>query len=204
MELNPGYFWTPFFNGISLAAQGRHDDAEREMKRAIELDPLSHVLGPGLGFIYQTARRFDEAIAECRKTLDLEPDSLLALWIIGISYCHKSMYEESVAALQKAAQLTRETYYAGHLAYCYARFGKTAEALDLVRQLQSRSETEYVAPVFFAWIYGALGETDRAFEYLERAFGERHPLVAPLNEWQIFDSLRPDPRFAGYVSRIRP
>src|SRR5205823_5922808 len=49
IELDPGHFWTRVWYGISLAAQGRHDDAEREAKRAIELDPLSHVHGPFLG-----------------------------------------------------------------------------------------------------------------------------------------------------------
>jgi len=168
------------------------------------LDPLAVQHGPGLAFVYQSARRFEEAVTECRKSLDLDPNQLLALWIRGISYCHLGKHAEAIADLEKATNLTPDSYYSGCLAYAYARAGRTDDAIRVVGELAARSASEYVAPPFFVWAYGALGRIDRAYDFLEKAFAERHPLVVPLSHWQIYDTLRTDSRFAGYSARIQP
>jgi hypothetical protein len=59
-----------------------------------------------------------------------------------------------------------------------------------------------VASYPFAMIYAALGERDLAFEWLERAFAERDPMLVALNVDPAFDGLRSDPRFANLLNRI--
>ena len=53
-----------------------------------------------------------------------------------------------------------------------------------------------------AWTHGLLGEYDRAFAYLERAYGARDFYLIFLNADPAFDSLRADPRFAELVRRV--
>ncbi|HTO77997.1 MAG TPA: protein kinase [Thermoanaerobaculia bacterium] len=204
IELNPRHYWAHSWYGIALAGWGRHTDSEREVLEARAIDPLAMTNGPPMGFLYQSAGRFDDAIADCHKTLDLDPDQLLALWISGISYSHLGRHEEAIAALERATRVTRDTYYAGCLGYAYGRAGREADARRILDELMARSAAEYVAPVFFTWIHGALGEIDRAYEFLEKAFAERHPLVVPLRAWKVYDGLRGDPRFSEYAARIRP
>ena len=62
--------------------------------------------------------------------------------------------------------------------------------------------TEYVSPYHFALIHTGLGESDLAFEWLEKAFQERNArLTFELSE-RTFDGLRSDLRFQDLVRRI--
>jgi hypothetical protein len=51
-----------------------------------------------------------------------------------------------------------------------------------------------------ALIYTGLGEKDKAFEWLEKAFEEH--AVGDIKAWPPFDPLRPDPRFADLLRRM--
>jgi adenylate cyclase len=62
--------------------------------------------------------------------------------------------------------------------------------------------TEYVSPYHFAPTYTALGETDLAFEWLDKAYKERTPRLAVELSGRVFDGIRSDPRFDNLVSRF--
>ena len=54
-----------------------------------------------------------------------------------------------------------------------------------------------------AAIYGALGEADEAFEWLDRAYEERSPWIGYMKVDPRLDPLRQDPRFAALLGRAR-
>lgn len=53
-----------------------------------------------------------------------------------------------------------------------------------------------------ATIYIGLGDTDRAFEWLERALEDRSETLLFLKVEPRFDPLRADPRFKSLVHRL--
>ena len=53
-----------------------------------------------------------------------------------------------------------------------------------------------------AVLYAQLGEKERAFAFLEKAYEERHPWIGFLKNDPQFEPLRSDPRFADIVRRI--
>jgi hypothetical protein len=57
-------------------------------------------------------------------------------------------------------------------------------------------------PHRMARIYTELGDRDRAFEWLEKAYESRHSLMIFLRVNPLFDSLHSDPRFASLIERI--
>ena len=71
-------------------------------------------------------------------------------------------------------------------------------------ELKERSEREYVAPLFLAWIHGALGEEEEAFRHLEMAFDERTPFLTYLRVNRAFfhEKLRSDPRFDDLARKM--
>jgi hypothetical protein len=56
---------------------------------------------------------------------------------------------------------------------------------------------------YFALIYTGLGERDRAFERLERAYQERSTVLAYLRLDPRLAPLRSDPRYADLVRRLQ-
>jgi eukaryotic-like serine/threonine-protein kinase len=52
-------------------------------------------------------------------------------------------------------------------------------------------------------LYVTLGNADRAFEWLEKAYQDRRGWLAYLKIEPILDGLRPDPRFHRLLDRMR-
>ena len=65
------------------------------------------------------------------------------------------------------------------LAYVYTMQGKTNRALSIISRLTTEEGNIYVHPMYISIIYGALGDTDKAFEWLEKGYAGR-------SEWMVY------------------
>jgi hypothetical protein len=72
------------------------------------------------------------------------------------------------------------------------------EALKLLEEVSDQPASSYS----LAGVYGALGETDKAFEMLNRAYLDRDLQLVSLKVDPTLDELRGDPRFADLVRRV--
>jgi tetratricopeptide (TPR) repeat protein len=106
VQLNPNDATAHNRYGIALVHAGRLDDAIREERRALELDPLSIPINRALGAAFYFARQYDQAIEQERKTLDLDPNFVLAHNDLGLAYAQKSMFKEGIAELEKAVAIS--------------------------------------------------------------------------------------------------
>jgi hypothetical protein len=72
----------------------------------------------------------------------------------------------------------------------------------MIEELKGESQTTYVPAYFIAAIYGALGEKDQAFAWLQRAYDERDPQITYLLLDPFMDPLRSDARFNDLVRKV--
>jgi hypothetical protein len=79
---------------------------------------------------------------------------------------------------------------------------KKARSFSAVRR-PGINGTMRSSPYHFALTYTALGETDLAFEWLDKAYEERTPRLAGELSGPVFDEIRSDPRFDTLVSRFK-
>ncbi len=157
----------------------------------------------GVAQILYTARKNDEAIEECRKALDMDPNFGFAHWTLGLAYMEKGMYEQAILALQKSVQLSGDSPdEPASLAQAYALSGRRGEALKIFDELEQQSKLKYISPTVIAMLCGPLGEKDRAFELLNKAYDERDGLLVLLKIDPLFDPLRSDPRFQALLQRV--
>ena len=123
--------------------------------------------------------------------------------IAGFSFLHKRMFDEAVAEFQKVARLSNDSDYASPLiAYTYAVSRREDKAREIIRNLVKLSQSRYVPPDDIAVIYSGLGDKDRAFEGLNKAYDERSAQLVYLKTNPLFYPLRDDPRYADLVRRI--
>ncbi len=78
--------------------------------------------------------------------------------------------------------------------------GQRNKAVEIVKKMETTEE--YVTPGESAILYIALGEKDRAFVQLEKAYAERDMQLAFLNQDFHFESLYDDPRFKDLLRRV--
>src|SRR5207237_1166015 len=114
---------------------------------------------------------------------------------LGGAYEQKGMFEQAIAEYQKV-QATPQ------LGYAYAISGKKEQARRILEKQMELSRQRRVDPCAFAIIYVGLGETDKAFEWLEKAYQERSEWLLGLKVEPLYDPLRTDPRFKSLVRRI--
>ncbi len=119
-------------------------------------------------------------------------------------YTEKGMYAEAVAKARKAKELSPvQTVSEAFGGYALAKSGKRDEARALLNELLKLSETRFVPPHHLALIYNGLGETDKTFEWLEKAFEQRDPKMVFLRVEPKWNNLRSDPRFVDLMRRVK-
>ncbi|MCM3869903.1 MAG: tetratricopeptide repeat protein [Pyrinomonadaceae bacterium] len=203
IELNPNYVTAHHWYGLYLGVMGRFDEGIEQAQRAVELDPSSPIINTDLGLIFCYARQPDRAIEQLKKTLAREPDFVVARWRLARAYAQKAMYQEAISELQKAIDASgRKPYYLSLMGYVQAHAGNRAEALKIVKELQGLPQGQENWPALIATVYVGLGDKDRAFEWLDRAYQERFTALIGLKVEPMFDNLRSDPRFAALVRRV--
>ena len=182
---------------------GRTEDAINEGKKAVELEPLNLNHGANLSGMYFYARQYDRALAEAKQVFDLDPDFIVGRWALSQASIVNGMTADAInlneQALQKDPTNAVFLRFAG---LAYATAGKRREAEDIIRRFREISKTEYVMAYHLALIYAALGEKDKAFAELEKAFAERDYLLPRIKVEPFLDPLRDDPRFQDLIKRM--
>ena len=181
----------------------RFDDAIAAGQRALALDPYSLRVHLDLQFAYFYAGRYDQCIEVCRKMMLIEPKYFPAHLDLGRAYGQKKMYAEAIAELTKARELSNgEPLTLAALGYVYAVSGQINEAQKMLDLLLQTAEKGSVRPYEIAKVYSGLGDADRAFEWLEKAFQDHSPWLMKLKSDPNFANLRADPRFQSLLQRI--
>jgi TolB-like protein/Tfp pilus assembly protein PilF len=203
MELNPSLAGAHHDYGWLLIARERFDEGLAEVKRAQELDPLSPQANVDVGWACIHARRYDEAIAQSRRTMELEPNFAETWGCLMRAYQYKGMLAEALAEAQRV--MTRSGASREELAAI--RQGDAASGMRSVEQwmlnrTKKAAARGYVSAYQRATRHAALGEKELAFEWLEKAYKDRDPMMALLNTDPAYDRLRPEPRFGDLLRLI--
>jgi tetratricopeptide (TPR) repeat protein len=200
IELNPNYATAHAWYDLTLSATGRLEEAIAQSKRALTLDPVSMIGNWNAGYVFYLARQYDQAIEQERKTLELDPSFVPAYVILGESYVQKSMYREAVEAFEKALAISPGSAEAlSGLGKAHALAGRKADAQKVLDRLNELSKQQYVAAWTNADVYTALGEKDKAYQWLEKAYEERSIFSS---KGPLWDPLRSDPRWTDLLRRM--
>ncbi|MSO30379.1 MAG: hypothetical protein EXQ48_05455 [Acidobacteria bacterium] len=120
-----------------------------------------------------------------------------------MTYEQQGAFDDAIAQFQNCVRLTggRPSMLA-LLGHAHAAANRRVEAQDILRQLNALATQRYVPPYPVATIYAALGQTDDAFAWLEKAYEQRDSWMAYLGLDPRFDGLRADARFAALLERL--
>jgi tetratricopeptide (TPR) repeat protein len=108
------------------------------------------------------ARRYLQAIEAARP---LNDDPHLAL-----SYAELGHKQEAIAAADRAIKTAGSPVAVAQLASVYAKAGKPEKARAMLGALEAQVRQRYVCGFHVACVYSALGDKEKAFAWLEKAY----------------------------------
>lgn len=97
LELNPNYATAHQWHSLYLAAMGRSERALIEIKRALDLDPVSLIINSDAVLVYYYSGEYDQAAAQCRKVLEMDPSFSIIHSYQGLIFEQNGMYDEAIA-----------------------------------------------------------------------------------------------------------
>jgi len=204
LELNPGYAQAHNWYGGYLTYTGRFNEGVVEAMRARELDPLSLPLNNALAGRLLAAGHYDEALRQIQTTLELDGHFAPAHQTLGWVYLHGGKQDDAIREFRNALELAgaADTDVQLDLGFAYAVSGRPDEARRILANLQQLHQQGIVPAASLATLYGALGESNEAFAWLEKAYQERDPQLTYLKAGRRFEPLRKDPRFGQLLRRV--
>ena len=185
-----------------LIALGRNDEAARESETAIRLDPTSITRMVDRVSALLDLRRSGEAEALARKLVELNPQLVMGHRMLATVLNVQSRFDEAIAEYMKDANRDGYSNVPIGLGIAYARKGLRADAERVIAERKKILGSGGSNFYGLAAIYAALGEKDRAFEWLEKSCQEREIPLFTIRRDPALEPLSSDPRFADLLRRM--
>jgi serine/threonine-protein kinase len=160
---------------FNLRLRGRAEEAIAEHHRAIEQDPLNMIFRVGLAASLTSAGRDAEASQVVDTLMELAPDFPATYGLLARNVALAPLEQALAFAEQFYARTIFNAASTGLLAGLLRRHGDDSRASDLMAQ--AGPPEEYGNAVGYALYHLANGETDRAFDFMQLAVDQRHPLL---------------------------
>jgi len=203
IQLNPSLGAAHRHYSWYLVMRRQPEAGVAEMKKALEVEPLSPLYYADLGWQYWSLGRQDEAIAEARKSLELQTDFDEGLAVLAFANLKKGEDAAAVTAGERLAKA--DPAWKWLLPYIYARAGEADEAKRTLREFETGTPkpTGAWGGWFLAAGYAALGDNDHAMRWLEAAYQQRHSFCPWLRTDPMLVPLHSDPRFQELVQKMK-
>jgi serine/threonine-protein kinase len=205
MELNPNYAPAHEYYAWYLMVMGRASESLTEIQKAGQIDPLSPEIAFEHGWFLYYSRRYKEALAQEEKALELDPNLWTVYFIKGLANEQLGHFPEAATALTKGEEILGDNPSPplAELAHVYALWGKHDEATRTLDKVLALSKRTQVSKYAIATAYTGVGDKERAFTNLDRAYEEHSFLLGFLKSDPTMDSLRSDPRFAALLQKMK-
>lgn len=195
LQKNPNHRTAYLWLANNFTVQGKFQQAEQEILRAQEIDPLSYGVHLTLAELYWYWHKPDRIIEQANFMLTANPGDGGAYGLLARAYAQQGDFENAFLELEKipADNLMQLTIHVGagrrHDARVFAeRFERSGEAKN--------------SPFKLAGVHSLLGDREAAFEWLEKSYKLRQADLVSLKIDPAFDSLRNDPRYHDLLARL--
>jgi tetratricopeptide (TPR) repeat protein len=203
IECNPGYALGYHWYANLLTARGQHEAAHIAIMHALEIDPVSIITLVWAGVTSHLAHQFDDAIKYYQSALELDPHFIWAHMYMAQALEQKGNFKGALREFETTNQLAGGSNCVKAMkAHTHAVAGDMSSALGILNALKRTRSHKGMPSYDMAAAYAALGESDQAVEWLNRACHERNMKLFTLTQDPRFDPLRRRPEFIQVVERV--
>jgi TolB-like protein/Tfp pilus assembly protein PilF len=203
IELSPSYTTAHQWYALHFARRGFPAEAEQQMAKALDLDPLSGIGLTNAALIAYLAGDQVTAGERIERALEIEPHSIDAILVRGGVHEAAGRVKDAIADYRTAAERSLKfTVALAFLGHALGRLGNREEAEEILRRLDTMRRTQHVSAMDSALVALALDRLDETFGWLEKAMEEKSGWLVYLKTDHRLDSLRGHPRFESLLRRV--
>jgi len=189
--------------GTALPLIGRLPEGVESVRRAAALDPLRVEFAGWLTRFLLYSKKYEEALAAGKDLLEIDEHYERGFVWMGSAHLAMGNAELALMAFQRGQAMDRAVRsYDAMIVRALAALDRREEAQEILARLEAESRQHYVRSEYLAMGHAAIGEMDKAFDSLERAYQARSAGLIYLHLDPGYEPLRSDPRYAEMVSRI--
>lgn len=181
---------------VIAAKLGRFDEAVALARRSVEMDPLNPEVVGSLGQLYYDTGDLPAAARSLERSLELF-ELPHAAELLALVYLAQGRNDDALAALDREKSAVWRLH---GRALVYHALGRRDDADAALAELIAGHERDLALQV--AQIHAFRGETDRAFEWLDRAYAQRDQGVSSVKRDRLLKNLRGDPRWAAFLAKV--
>jgi tetratricopeptide (TPR) repeat protein len=134
--------------------------------------------------------------------LELRPNYIPARTLLSFVLERTGARQEAAEEYERAIALTRGREIPMAVLGRVLSAGRQDQLRSGIEQLRGWADRRYVPACWFAALYTRLGESDRAFQWMEKAWEERSNWLIYLLVDPLLDDLRSDARFPQLLERV--
>jgi TolB-like protein/DNA-binding winged helix-turn-helix (wHTH) protein/tetratricopeptide (TPR) repeat protein len=166
-------------------------DAEREFRRAIELDPNSAIAHKSYAEFLMHGGRGAEAIREMERARDLDPLSLIVNTLVGFAYHNARQYNRAIEEYEKVIQLDPQFAPAHYfLGGALINIGQYDEAISHLQKAKALTHGASLMSAALARGHALAGHRDQALQDLrELQLRGIHHYVSPYGLAHVYAAL---------------
>jgi TolB-like protein/DNA-binding winged helix-turn-helix (wHTH) protein len=196
VALDPGNPESVRVTAFSAAMLGRFDEALQLNRRAVDLDPLNAHNWESLAETEFYMGQLDRAAADCKKALELNPE-VFSIWNLSQIYIMQGRPQD---ALPEIELVRYGPIRAALYAIAYYALGRKKESGSALIELIAKYHAGGAYQI--AEVYAFRNQSDKAFEWLDRAYTQHDGGLAYTKVDPVLKNLHGDPRYAAFLKKL--
>jgi tetratricopeptide (TPR) repeat protein len=194
IALDPNFATAHQWLALSLLYVGKTRESQAEIGKALRLDTVSMPLLVADGMITYYSRHYDETIEKAHRMLEMEPAFREAHLMLGIALEAKQDWAGAEQEFRTVVLASNgDSEGSSRLARVYALSGRRHRAEQALQEMLAPPPDRYVDPYQVAFVFTALGQKEKALQWLEKAVRQHTATIMKVDPY--LDSLRGEARF---------
>lgn len=203
IELNPNFADVRAFYSHYLYIIGKPKQAEEQIYKALELDPVSPLIHAIYGMGLNFSRKYEEVIEYLNKKLKSTPNDPIALGALISAYHNNKEFDKAYQIFVRSYEVVNDEEAVLILRNGYVNGGYPYALNSLAKFLIERSyTTTYVTPWRIGTLYTRAGNHNLAINYLYEAYNDHDSNMPYINVDPIFDDLKNYPEFRNLIAKM--